>query len=179
MRSGQSLDHFWPGRIDNPIGILYYGDLETRRQTTRENVRLPNIFEAFEALGVEAQPVVYNDAFCTEVKQQVSGMDAVLTWVNPIEDGCNRTMLDALRRELAAYGTYVSTHPDTILKHGTKEVLVHTRELGWGSDTHLYASIADMQRELPDRLSRGEVRVLKQRRGQSGAGVDGVKVRHG
>jgi len=51
------------------IGILYYGDLETRRQTTRENVRLPNIFEAFEALGVEAQPVVYNDAFCDEVRQ--------------------------------------------------------------------------------------------------------------
>jgi len=153
------------------IGILYYGDLETRRQTTRENVRLPNIFEAFEALGVEAQPVVYNDAFCDEVKQQVSGMDAVLTWVNPIEDGCDRTMLDALLRDLAADGTYVSTHPDTILKLGTKEVLVRTRELGWGCDTHLYASIDDMRRELPARLSRGEVRVLKQSRGQSGAGV--------
>lgn len=153
------------------VAILYYGDTETRRQTTRENRRLPKIFEAFESLGVEADAVVYNDAVCHEVKEQLAGMQAVLTWVNPIEEGRDRSALDKLLRELSADGLYVSTHPDAILKLGTKEVLARTRDLGWGSDIHLYLSLDDMRRELPIRLSRGEVRVLKQQRGQSGEGV--------
>jgi hypothetical protein len=50
-------------------------------------------------------------------------------------------MLDAMLREVATAGVFVSTHPDIILKLGTNEVLYQTRELGWGSDTHLYRSL--------------------------------------
>lgn len=157
--------------IPKRIAILYHGDLEARRNLNLENRRLPKIFEAFAALGIEAEAVIYNDDFYDELRQQLSHVHAVLTWVNPIEDGRDRTKLDSLLRELAKRGVYVSTHPDIILKLGTKEVLVRTRDLGWGSDTHLYSSLDEMRRQLPARLARNEVRVLKQYRGQSGEGV--------
>lgn len=42
----------------------------------------------------------------------------------------SRAPLDAMLREIAAAGLFVSTHPDGILKLGTKDVLVDTRALG-------------------------------------------------
>ena len=153
------------------VAILYPGDLETRRQATPNSGRLPTVFKAFEALGIKAEPAVYHDDFSDEVREQLLQVDAVLAWVNPIEGGNDRLKLDSLLREVAASGIYVSTHPDVIMKLGTKEVLVRTRELGWGSDTHLYTSLDLFRRELPVRLSRGEIRVLKQFRGHSGHGV--------
>jgi hypothetical protein len=92
-------------------------------------------------------------------------------WCNPVEGGRDRSKLDAMLREVAASGVFVSTHPDIILKLGTKEVLYRTRDIGWGCDTHLYSSMEQMRRELPLRLAAGEVRVLKQHRGHSGDGV--------
>ena len=164
------------------VGILYHGDLETRRTTTRENRRLPKVFAAFEALGIQTEPVIYHDDFRDEVRLQLAQMDAVLTWVDPIEDGRDRTMLDSMLVELAADGVFVSTHPTTIAKLGTKEVLFRTRHLGWGSDVDLYPTLEVMRRELPVKLARGEVRVLKQFRGSSGNGIwkvqlEGSKVR--
>ncbi|MGZ3653862.1 MAG: Cj0069 family protein, partial [Bdellovibrionota bacterium] len=153
------------------VAILYPGNLEARRSATPGSGRLPTVFAAFEALGIRAEPAVYHDDFRDEVKQQLQQVNAVLAWVNPIEEGRDRSQLDSLLREIAASGIYVSTHPDVILKLGTKEVLVRTKELGWGSDTHLYSSLDQLRRELPARLEQGEIRVLKQFRGHSGHGV--------
>ncbi len=98
-------------------------------------------------------------------------VDAVLVWVNPIHDGHDRSVLDAMLREVAAAGIFVSAHPDVILKLGTKEVLYRTRDIGWGCDTHLYSSMDHMRQELPARLANGKARVLKQYRGNGGVGV--------
>jgi hypothetical protein len=73
---------------------------------------------------------VYHDDFCAEVRQQLLSCDGVLVWVNPIEDGRDRSVLDAMLREVAHAGVFVSTHPDVILRLGTKEVLPRTREIG-------------------------------------------------
>ncbi len=152
------------------VAILYPGDAAARRNAQPENSRFLKVFQAFSALGVKAEPAVYHDDFCDEVRQQLLQAHAVLVWANPIEGGRDRTRLDAMLREVAAAGVYVSTHPDVILKLGTKAVLYHTRELGWGCDTALYAGLAPMRAELPARLLRG-ARVLKQYRGHSGDGV--------
>ncbi len=61
-----------------------------------------------------------------------------------------------------ARGTWVSAHPDVILKMGVKEVLYRTRHLGWGADTHRYDSAASFRSEFPQRLRSGGPRVLKQ-----------------
>ena len=88
----------------------------------------------------------------------------------------DRSRLDAMLREIAVTGIFVSTHPDVILALGTKDVLYETRRLGWGSDVHRYASLDEMRRELPARLADGKARVLKQYRGNGGIGVFKVEL---
>ncbi len=153
------------------IAILYPGNYETRRSATSENNRFSPVFQALAALGVNAQTAVYHDDFCAEVRQQLRQVDGILVWVNPIEGGRDRTILDAMLREVAAEGVFVSAHSDIILKMGTKEVLYRTRNIGWGCDTHLYGTMDELRHALPALLARGEARVLKQYRGHSGIGV--------
>jgi hypothetical protein len=153
------------------VAILYPGDEEVRRNATPDNNRFAPLFSAFTASGIDAEPAVYHDDFCQIVREQLLQVDGVLVWVNPIEGAPDRSMLDAMLREVAEAGVFVSAHPDIILKLGTKEVLYQTRELGWGSDTYLYQSLDQLRHELPLRLASGKARVLKQYRGHSGIGV--------
>jgi hypothetical protein len=132
--------------------------------------RFAALFDAFAAAGVRAVPAVWHDDFAAEVAAQLRGVDGVLVWCNPIEGGRRRDRLDALLREVAASGVFVSTDPDVILRLGTKDVLVETRDLPFGSDVHRIDSLAQLAAELPARLKRG-ARVLKQHRGHSGIGV--------
>jgi hypothetical protein len=166
-KGGQPMNDPQNGRV----AIVYPGDAETRRNATPDNNRFAPLFSAFAAAGVHAEPAVYHDDFCELVGEQLLLVDAVLVWVNPIEGGRDRTMLDAMLREVAAAGVFVSTHPDLILQLGTKEVLYTTRSLGWGSDTYLYHTLEQLAAELPLRLATGQARVLKQYRGHSGIGV--------
>lgn len=156
---------------DGRVAILYPGNQEVRRNATPENNRFANLFSAFAARGISVEPAVYHDDFWQEVRDQLMQVDGVLVWVNPIEGGRDRSVLDAMLREPAAAGIFVSTHPDVILKLGTKEVLYRTRDLGWGCDTYLYGSMDQMRQELPVRLANGKARVLKQYRGNGGDGV--------
>ena len=153
------------------IAILYPGDYETRRNATAENNRFADLFRAFAAKEIHAEPAVYHDDFCVEVRKQLMQLDGVLVWVNHIQDGHDRSILDSMLREIAAAGVFVSAHPDIILKLGTKEVLYRTRDVGWGCDTHLYDSMEQMRQELPARLANGKARVLKQYRGNGGNGI--------
>ena len=156
-----------PGRV----ALLFPGDRAARQQATPDNNRLATIFQALATRGIPAEPAVYHDTFCDEVRDQIMQVEGVLVWMNPIQDGRDRSILDAMLTQVAAAGTFVSAHPDVILKMGTKEVLYRTRDIGWGCDTHRYRSLAEMRRELPDSLAAGEARVLKQNRGNGGLGV--------
>jgi hypothetical protein len=151
--------------------ILYPGNREARDQASPETSRFSALFDALTARGIRTQPAVYHDDFADEVRRQLLALDGVLVWRNPVEDGRDRSVLDAMLREVAASGVFVSAHPDVILKLGTKEVLYRTRDLGWGCDTHLYRTMDDLARELPSRLADGSARVLKQYRGNGGDGV--------
>jgi hypothetical protein len=153
------------------VAILYPGDLTARRNATAENNRFSMLFTAFADTGVPIEPAVYHDDFCEEVREQIKQVDAVLVWVNPLEGGRDRSVLDAMLRDVATAGVFVSTHPGVILKLGTKEVLYRRRDIGWGCDTYLYGSLAQMRQELPARLAAGKARVLKQYRGNGGIGV--------
>ncbi len=153
------------------VAILYPGDHEARRNATPDNNRFSQIFRALADLGMIVEPAVYHDDFCDRVRQQLLQVDGVLVWVNPVEGGRDRSILDSMLREVAAADVFVSAHPDVILKMGTKEVLYRTRDIGWGCDTRLYRSMEEMRRELPSRLAAGEARVLKQIRGNGGDGV--------
>ncbi len=153
------------------VAILYPGTREVRQHATANNNRFAGLFAAFAASGAQVEPAVYHDDFVEEVRAQLLRVDAVLVWVNPVEDGRDRTILDSMLRLVAAEGVFVSTDPDIILKLGTKEVLYQTRNLGWGSSTFLYENLEQMRRELPAQLATGRARVLKQYRGNGGDGV--------
>ncbi|MET4326563.1 hypothetical protein ABIB80_002389 [Bradyrhizobium sp. i1.15.2] len=152
------------------VAILSRGDAAARRDATAQNSRFAQLFEALAAVGIAARPAIYDESFAEDVREQLLGVDGVLVWVNPIQDGRDRAGLDALLRDVAARGVWVSAHPDVILKMGTKEVLYRTRSMGWGSDTTLYQTAAAMRAELPTRLAAGP-RVIKRNRGNGGQGV--------
>jgi len=160
-----------PG-LDRPqrLALLYPGDLAARRRADIRESRFAALSEACVAAGLEVEPAIYHDDFADEVDAELRRVDGVLVWCNPIEAGRRRDRLDRLLREVSDAGVFVSTHPDTILRLGTKDVLVETRHLPFGSDVHSVASLARLEAELRVRL-RGGPRVLKQWRGHSGIGV--------
>jgi hypothetical protein len=152
------------------IAMLWRGDETARRSAALETSRFKAVFAALADVGVDAEPVVYEDDVLDAVRAQLATLDGVLVWVNPIHNGRIRANLDALLREVAARGVWVSAHPDVILKMGTKEVLYRTRTMSWGSDTALYQTAEAMRVELPARLATGP-RVIKRNRGNGGEGV--------
>ncbi len=158
--------------VDSPqrVAILYPGDRAMRDRSDPAESRFAELFAALAAAGVAAEPAIYHDAFADEVHSQLLQTRGVLVWHNPIEDGRTRQRLDAMLREVAAQGVFVSTHPDTILRLGTKDVLLAVRELPFGSDAWRVDSPEDLRQAVLARLATGP-RVLKQQRGHSGIGV--------
>ena len=152
------------------VALVWRGDQDARSRASAETGRLAPIFEALAREGIVAEPVVYCEEVSAEVRDQLLRVDGVLVWVDPISDGRDRSQLDPMLRDLADQGIWVSSHPGVILKMGVKEVLYRTRDLDWGTDTHLYATPVDFQARFPARLAAGP-RVLKQNRGNGGQGV--------
>jgi hypothetical protein len=153
------------------IAIVWRGDSVTRAQATPENNRYNKIFSELLALGIVAEPAVYCEEAEDEVRAQLLKTEGALVWVNPLQDGRTREKLDTLLREVAATGRLVSAHPDVILKMGVKEVLHHTKHLGWGTDTHLYRNAAEFHDGFPRTLRSAGPRVIKQNRGNAGQGI--------
>ena len=153
------------------VAVVWRGDRETRRTATPRNNRFHRVFEELSAIGIHAAPAVYDEEFAEEVREQLLTMDGVLVWVDPLHAGKTRAALDALLRDVAARGPWVSAHPDVILKMGVKEVLYRTKHLGWGTDTYVYRSADAFREEFPARLRKAGARVLKQNRGNGGQGV--------
>jgi hypothetical protein len=153
------------------LALLWRGDRKARRDATPYNNRLSHVFAALAALGIRAEPAVYADDMAPEVREQLLKLDGVLVWVDPISDGNDRIVLDAMLQDVASKGVWVSAHPDVILKMGVKEVLHRTKRLGWGADTHLYRDARAFRAGFPPKLLAAGPRVLKQNRGNGGQGV--------
>lgn len=153
------------------VAIVFPADAGARSSTTLDTSRHAKTAAALVAAGLEVEGAPYADEAAEEVRTQLESVDAVLVWVNPIEAGRDRSILNAMLASVASKGVLVSAHPDVIEKLGTKEVLYRTRGMSWGCDTHLYRTPERMRAELPKRLAYGAARVLKQIKGQSGDGV--------
>jgi len=157
------------------IAIVYPGDAESRHQSITlksSNGRFVPLFDEFSKLGVHAEPCIYHPSFVDDVYKQLLAVDVALVWVNPIEDGHDRTVLDNMLRKVSDAGVYVSAHPDSIRTMGTKEILFKTRQMEWGlEDTVVFNTMEQMTDQLGKSLAKGQARVLKRNRGQSGSGV--------
>ena len=153
------------------VAIVFPADAKHQLATSLGQSRFADIAGALGAVGIDVVGAPYADAFVHEVRALLLGVDGVLVWFNPIEVGRDRTLLNAMLRDVAAKGAFVSAHPDVIDRMGTKEVLYGTRSMGWGADTRHYGTTDAMRTELAASLGTGAPRVLKQIRGHSGDGV--------
>ena len=106
------------------IAILWRGDEAARRSATPDTSRFKAVFAALADVGVDAEPVVYEDDVLDAVRAQLATLDGVLVWVNPIHEGRNRANLDSLLREVAERSVWVSAHPDVILKMGPRRCFI-------------------------------------------------------
>jgi hypothetical protein len=156
---------------DYTVALLWAGDPATRARRVSSHFAVRRVADALRQVGVEAEAAVYADELVDAVRAQLMRVDGVLVWVDPIVNGRDRSVLDALLRDVVGAGIFVSAHPDVILTMGTKEVLYRTRQMSWGCDTRLYPTLDALRDELPRCLAEGKPRVLKQYRGNGGNGV--------
>lgn len=153
------------------VAILFPADARLAAATRLDQSRHAETARALAAAGIDVVGAPYADDIVQEVRAILLGVAGVLIWFNPVEGGRDRTILNAMLRDVASTGVVVSTHPDVIDRMGTKAVLHRTRKMSWGCDTRFYASAEALRTQLPASLAAGAPRVLKQIRGQSGDGV--------
>jgi hypothetical protein len=154
------------------IALMWRGNPDAPDKPTNHPTRLAPLIAALTAEHLEIRPVIYFDHSAVDARETLLACDGVLVWINPLQDGrLDRSKVDPLLREVAAAGVFVSAHPDTILKMGTKEVLHQTKHLGWGADTDIYRTHAEFALRFPVKLAVAGPRVLKPLRGNDSRGV--------
>ncbi len=153
------------------VAIVFPADANEQLSTNIEQSRFAGVAKALSGAGIEVVGAPYADPFVEDIRARLLTVDGVLVWINPIQGGRDRSVLNVMLADVASTGVFVSAHPEVIDKMGTKEVLYRTREMSWGCDTRLYPTLEAMQAKLPASVASGAPRVLKQIRGQSGEGV--------
>ena len=155
------------------IALVLYGEhTSTRNAFTDDNYKA--LAEALAASGFHVETVLYHASQAKQVENDLMRFDAALSWVNPqdrLARGDDHVNLDDILLHVAQKGVFVSTHPDVILKIGTKRVLYTTRGMDWCGDVQLYTDFEDFKNRFALSLEGGSVRILKQYRGESGHGI--------
>ena len=58
------------------VAVLWRGDRETRRTATPQNNRFHRVLEELSAIGIRAEPAIYDEEFADEVREQLlTGID--------------------------------------------------------------------------------------------------------
>ena len=157
------------------VALMISGEPASTRNALTED-RYKNLAMALSQEGFLVESVLYHDSRAEELSRRLERFQVVLVWVNPLEQGRDRQLLDTLLRESAQKHCFVSAHPDIILKIGTKEVLYSTRHMDWGGDTEIYGSPDEFRTRFPSSLRQSGARILKQYRGNGGNGVFKVRL---
>ncbi|NJO35222.1 MAG: hypothetical protein HC869_21085, partial [Rhodospirillales bacterium] len=152
------------------MGFMIWSRAENDRVVFADE-KYKGLAEYIDQRDLSVTSVVYNNRFAEKLRETIFQLDGLLVWVNPIEDGDTREILDPLLEEAIAKGVAVNTQPKTILKIGTKRVLYETRDLPWGSDVRLYERLDDFKASFGVSLAQSGMRVLKQYRGDGGTGI--------
>lgn len=153
---------------NSQVAIMIYGEPGSKRNALTEE-KYSKLVEHFIRAGINVDSVVYNDSLAEEFETTLLKYKAILVWINPIEQGKNRIILDSLLNKLSGKGCFISCHPDTIMKMGTKDILYKTRNTDFGGDIRLYHSFEDFKERFIKNFSNA--RILKQHRGNGGNGV--------
>jgi len=155
---------------NGPIALMIFGEPGSAKNALLEE-KYKKLAAHFNEKGFVVDSVVYHDSISGTLAKELIKYKAILVWVNPMEKGHDRKILDALLDELANKGCFISAHPDTILKIGTKEILYRTRETEFGGDIKLYRSVEDFKQKFFLSKELTGIRILKPCRGNGGNGV--------
>lgn len=152
------------------VGLMIYGDVNsTKNALTEEKYKL--LADTLTAAGFAVESILYHDEGAARLEEELSRFEVILVWVNPIEQGNDRRHLDELLLKLVDQGVFVSTHPEVILKIGTKKVLYTTRHMDWSADIEQYSDYDDFKNRFLISLGNSKIRILKQYRGNGGNGI--------
>lgn len=151
------------------VFLLYGKEPDGRDAFQEEKYRL--LAEYFRDRGNEVMTVCYHDENRELVEKRLLKADYTLVWINPIESGMDRRVLDQMLASLLRQGCRLSADPAVILKIGTKDILFETSDLAWGSNVKQYRNLGDFAARFQASLAEGGPRVLKQHRGDGGKGV--------
>src|ERR1700720_3918419 len=86
------------------LALLWPRDAPKWQAATPQNYGLHCVFDAMATLGIGAEPALYADEMADQVRQQLPRCDGVLVCVDPLSEGRDRVVLDALLRDVASNG---------------------------------------------------------------------------
>lgn len=152
------------------VALMIYGDSNSAKDALTED-KYKALAQSLSDTGFKVESVLYDDSRVVQLQDELTRFSAIMVWVNPIEQGNDRSRLDTLLGTLSDKGVFVSTHPEVILKIGTKKVLYTTRDMEWGGDTDIYLNRNDFEKRFLPCLENKNIRILKQNRGNGGNGV--------
>jgi len=150
--------------------LMIFGEPGSQRNALTED-KYKKLASHFNDMQFDVESVIYHDSIAGKLAGELTKYRAILVWVNPVEQGHDRKILDALLTELSRGGCFVSAHPDTILKMGTKEILYDVRQTQFGGDVKLYRSFHDFKQVFFSSKELTGIRILKPYRGNGGNGV--------
>jgi len=149
------------------IALMIYGEPGSTRNVLTEE-KYKKLAAHFIERGFAIDSVLYHDSVYDKLENELKKYAAILVWVNPIEQGNSRKKLDQLLTGLAK-DRFVSAHPGTILRIGTKEILYKVKDTEFGGDVKLYDSFEKFLNLFLNEPAT--IRILKQYRGNGGNGV--------
>ena len=149
---------------------MIFGEPGSEKNATTEE-KYKKLAVHFKESEFDVDSVLYHDSISDTLAKELTKYKAILVWVNPVEQGRDRKILDAMLSELAVQGCFVSAHPETILKLGTKEILYRIKETEFGGDIKLYRSFEDFKHNFFTSKELTGVRIVKPYRGNGGNGV--------
>ena len=155
------------------IALILYGDSNSTKNTFTDEM-YKGLAESLQEAGFNVETVLYHHSKAKQLLTDLERFSAALSWVNPkerTERGADNLDLDDVLVSISKKGVFVSTHPEIIMKIGTKRVLYTTRNMDWGGDTELYADYGDFEKRFLRSLDNSCVRILKKHRGESGNGI--------
>lgn len=154
----------------DPVALMIFGEPGSGKNALTEE-KYKKLAAHFKEKEFDVHSVIYHDSIAKELAEELTKYKAVLVWVNPVEQGRDRKQLDALLIDLSGRGCFVSAHPDTIVKMGTKEILYKARDTEFGGDVKLYRSFEDFKQNFFPSEEVTAIRILKPYRGNGGNGV--------
>lgn len=154
---------------NHSIALMIYGEPGSAKNVLTEE-KYKKLAANFIEKGFDLHSVCYHNSVADTLSKELLKFDAILVWVNPIEQQGDRKRLDALLKDLSDNGVFVSAHPGTILKIGTKEILYKVKDEEFGMDTKLYDSLDNFKQKFLSSINAG-TKILKQYRGNGGKGV--------